>query len=340
MKNYFKKFSILFFMLLAIVGVGAFQDVAMAKAATIGQQLTQPESGWKRYDDSDSKIAYFGRWDIDNTPNVGNYTNNAIKNTRDNTATLKFKFIGTGFRYLGYSRNDSFRSRDNEVYVDGIKQSKMLSFDIENGDVVPTLLYESIGLVNQIHEVEVKMIGATPEPKYANIDAIDVKDGIMILNNESISLDKSSMDLSVGDSQQLTATTTPAGVQVTWKSSDESVATVDENGNVTGVKEGQVTITAKTADSLTATCTVIVTKKDNSQPTNPTQPTTGDANLFIELVDGQIKQYNVSADEINKFTEWYENRDKDHSLPATYKFAKRTYKDYVVHDKIDWFEVR
>ncbi|MFT8351210.1 hypothetical protein [Clostridium saccharoperbutylacetonicum] len=57
-------------------------------------------------------------------------------------------------------------------------------------------------------------------------------------------------------------------------------------------------------------------------------------------MDGQIKQYTVSQDEINKFTSWFENRDKDHSLTATYKFTKGTYKDYLVHDQIDWFEVR
>jgi uncharacterized protein YjdB len=166
-------------------------------------------------------------------------------------------------------------------------------------------------------------------------------DEIEIYNNliTGISLDKSTINLTEGDSQQLIATTTPAGAQVKWSSSDSSIATVDSTGKVTGLKEGNCTITATTADGLTATCVVTVTKKDEPKPDNPTQPT-GDANLFIELVDGQIKQYSVSQDEINKFTSWFENRDKDHSLTATYKFNKGTYKDYVVHDQIDWFEVR
>lgn len=115
-----------------------------------------------------------------------------------------------------------------------------------------------------------------------------------------------------------------------------SIATVYNDGNVTGVKEGTCTITATTADGLTATCTVTVNPKDTTQPTDPTE----DANLYIELVDGQIKQYSVSSDKINKFTEWYENRDNDHSLLATYKFTKGSYTDYVVQNPIDWFEVR
>ena len=45
-----------------------------------------------------------------------------------------------------------------------------------------------------------------------------------------------------------------------WKSSDESVATVDATGKVTGVGEGTATITATSVDGKkTATCTVSVT---------------------------------------------------------------------------------
>ncbi|AQR93728.1 Ig-like domain-containing protein [Clostridium saccharoperbutylacetonicum] len=78
----------------------------------------------------------------------------------------------------------------------------------------------------------------------------------------SLNLDKSSLDLNTGDTQNVIATTTPAGMQVAWTSSDTSVATVDSNGNVTGVKEGQATITAKTVQgNLSATCIVTVIEK-------------------------------------------------------------------------------
>ncbi|AJG98877.1 hypothetical protein LF65_02291 [Clostridium beijerinckii] len=84
----------------------------------------------------------------------------------------------------------------------------------------------------------------------------------------TITLNKTSDSLVIEQTDNLVATTTPAGVQVTWKSSDESVATVDSTGKVTALKEGQAVITATTADGLTATCAVTVTPK-TAEPTNP-----------------------------------------------------------------------
>ncbi|MDO4745572.1 MAG: Ig-like domain-containing protein, partial [Bacillota bacterium] len=50
----------------------------------------------------------------------------------------------------------------------------------------------------------------------------------------------------IGETIQLTPTTSDA-TDITWKSSNEAVATVDENGVVTGKKLGQVRITAATS---------------------------------------------------------------------------------------------
>ena len=79
----------------------------------------------------------------------------------------------------------------------------------------------------------------------------------------SVSLDKTSVSLNVGESVTLAATVKPDNASdktVTWSSSKTSVATVDANGKVTAVAEGNATITAKAGDK-TATCTVTVKKK-------------------------------------------------------------------------------
>lgn len=78
-----------------------------------------------------------------------------------------------------------------------------------------------------------------------------------------VSLNKTSTSIQVGASEQLTATVEPNNATnkaVTWSSNTTSVATVDNNGNVTAVSEGTATITVTTQDgNKTATCTVTVT---------------------------------------------------------------------------------
>ena len=61
-------------------------------------------------------------------------------------------------------------------------------------------------------------------------------------------LDQATLDLSVGKTATLTCTITPANATdktVTWKSSDEKIATVDANGKLTAVAKGKATITAE-----------------------------------------------------------------------------------------------
>lgn len=78
-----------------------------------------------------------------------------------------------------------------------------------------------------------------------------------------IHLDAKEKTLTAGDKTKLTATVTPADStdSVTWKSSDESVAAVDKDGNVTAKAAGTATITA-TAGEYSAECAVTVKAKE------------------------------------------------------------------------------
>ena len=77
-----------------------------------------------------------------------------------------------------------------------------------------------------------------------------------------VSFNKTTLKLNPGESETLTATVTPSTAgnkSVTWTSNDTSIASVDQNGKVTGVAEGTATIIAITEDGgKMATCTVIV----------------------------------------------------------------------------------
>ncbi|WP_187768176.1 S-layer homology domain-containing protein [Paenibacillus sp. PL91] len=92
---------------------------------------------------------------------------------------------------------------------------------------------------------------------------------------ESLSLNKSSLTINKGSSEQLEATVLPsnaANKTVIWHSSDDTVAAVDQTGLVAGVKEGAATITATIEDtSIKAEAAITVTKSNGSTGpgTNP-----------------------------------------------------------------------
>ena len=82
---------------------------------------------------------------------------------------------------------------------------------------------------------------------------------------ESVSLDKTSLELTEGDKATLTATVLPENASnknVSWSSSDEKVATISNTGEVSAIAPGKATITVTTEDGAkTAKCEVTVNKK-------------------------------------------------------------------------------
>ena len=100
----------------------------------------------------------------------------------------------------------------------------------------------------------------------------------------SVTLDKQSVEMYKGGTAALNAEVSPFGVHpdgVTWKSSDETVATVNARGIVTGVNKGTATITAASIKDPTATasCTVTVKTVDTTL-VGALMDTNGDAQFF------------------------------------------------------------
>lgn len=102
-------------------------------------------------------------------------------------------------------------------------------------------------------------------------------------NSVSIKLDKDTVSGVVGDKIKVTATVTGSTAKPTWTSSNEDVATVDENGNITFVGKGTATIKVKvngvvknipvTVKEATATPTPVPTVKPTDAPVINTEYT-------------------------------------------------------------------
>ena len=92
--------------------------------------------------------------------------------------------------------------------------------------------------------------------------------GRTFIHVTSVTLDKNEFTLVENEKVTLVATITPENAtnkSVSWSSSDESVATVDQTGKVTAVKAGMAIVIVSTFDGgKIATCTVTVKQKNNT----------------------------------------------------------------------------
>lgn len=97
---------------------------------------------------------------------------------------------------------------------------------------------------------------------------------------ESITLDSNEGVLTVGNTHTIKATVFPEDATdkaVTWKSSDESIATVDAEGNVTAKDTGNVTIMAVNSDGDVSSTYELTVNKAAAKPATRYSGTTSSA---------------------------------------------------------------
>lgn len=90
----------------------------------VGEQLLQPETSWRRFDDKDSNIKYIGNWKANNAES-GLYNNTGSFSV---SAGDKFlvNFTGTKIRLIGAA--NSMRSTSIDVFIDGVKMANFSQY--------------------------------------------------------------------------------------------------------------------------------------------------------------------------------------------------------------------
>lgn len=122
-----------------------------------------------------------------------------------------------------------------------------------------------------------------------------------VIYAKSISLDRTQAEVEVGESISLKPTITPSGASqrvVQWTSNNDSVASVDQKGYVTGISEGSCSITAE-VDGVKATCKINVVELNLAAPAFSILSDTVDYNEMVELTaqEGTEIYYTVDGQE-------------------------------------------
>ena len=119
----------------------------------------------------------------------------------------------------------------------------------------------------------------------------------------SISLNEESLTLGVNDSFKLVASTSTQA-SVTWTSSNDAIASVDENGLVLANAEGEVTITA-TANGVNATCEISVVdgSGDDVQPSDELS-----VHVYFFIDYNNVDEDDATGKKLLAKFWWYEDR--------------------------------
>ena len=119
------------------------------------------------------------------------------------------------------------------------------------------------GVVTGMSDGTALIIVTTDDGDYADTCSVRVREGVL-----GVVLRVRSLSLNVGQTKHLTAFVSPTDAEdksVEWASADEQVATVDTEGNVTGVGAGETDVTVTTVDGgFTASCHVTVNGQQSS----------------------------------------------------------------------------
>lgn len=188
----------------------------------------------------------------------------------------------TGTYAQTYANTNNIKFVNREVNAEKVTVADENIKVVKGGTINVTLTVEPADFTDEITwksaNTGIATVTATGQVKGVALGTTTIK---VIIGNVSqsfritvvqpvtgVSLNKTSLSLDALDTYQLAATATPQTADnraITWTSSDDSVAVVDENGFVKALKKGTASITAKAADGSGCyrTCAVTVVSNAN-----------------------------------------------------------------------------
>lgn len=326
-----KKISVVMLILcfgFSSLGVQAF-------AVNIGEELSEPEIGWKRYNYDNALIQYGTGY---TTFSQGYYKTGA--------ANIEFKFTGNKLRLIAWTNENTYT--DNmEVFIDGTSVGSY-TYDYAGTRRYNALVFQYTGLSNTTHHV--KLVNNQPG-KFWSLQSIDIdEDGELIDMNTPIGPETPT---------NVTAIASESKVDISWDpvadADSYNVKRATTSGGLYTTVSQEVYGTSYTDNSVvngntyyyvvTAVNTGGESNNSNEASATPEAPSLERALLRITMTNGQINEYDVSMNKVIDFTGWYDDRANGNG--KAYFIIDRTFnlgpftsrKDYIIFEKVLQFEV-
>lgn len=182
--------------------------------------------------------------------------------------------------YIGPGNSVQLQPIVNHPAPDGI-----ISYSVSNDAI---LKVTQDGMLTALAEGSATVTASLPN------GAASTQEVTVIQLIESLQLEKDYIKLKPGTKKTIAISKAPASSpeKLIWTSSDTAIATVDDNGVVTGVKNGTVTVTATTQyGKIAAACKVKVCNLIQVALTYDDGP----SSAYTPKVLDMLKQYNIKA---------------------------------------------
>lgn len=263
------------------IGPGAFNGTNMSK-------IKLPDKYIEIYTDAFYQTPYY--WDESNWVNDGLYLGNYLLYSRFDINVLNIK---NGTKYVAAEiceGNNGLVSVTIPESVEYIGSFAFLDCGKLNSVSIPATVKHigtyAFGVIEYGDKYYLKdpfrivCIKDSAAYKYAKNLNIKIVEGSKA---NSVSLNRSTLTLGVGEAYTLIKTVTPgiAGSACKWSSNNTAVATVNSNGTVTAKKAGTAKITVKTSNGLSKSCTVTVKAAPSSIKVSTNNLTLGIGEEYI-----------------------------------------------------------
>ena len=301
--------------------------------ATVGDILTAPEAGWKRYDDKDASVSYIGDgWSSDTryTPYNGSRSLNSA--STENTS-IRFNFTGTRLRIICVTSTNW--SDKLKISIDNVEETFSEYGPVVQGQV---LNYEKTNLEDKAHSVIITNLGTI----YWGLDAIDIDEKGEIKPYAPINA-PTNLVATAGDSKvSLTWTAVSNATSYNVKRSTTAGGTYTTiASNVTDVSYVDTSVTNGTTYYYVVTAVNSAGESNTSNEASATPVDSRKSLLRITMHDSSEREYQCLQKEIDAFIAWC-NRTVDTGT-AYYVFDKivgeQKSKEYLFFEKIISFEV-